>query len=107
MHGDLHFEVVLDPNGRHCVYFSDAVRAELPAAVASDMTITIKDRAGVSEMLKAQIAEGGKSWVAIGGSVQDVNATARVAFTAQGKPYWIDLPFGFGPSRADGGSIGR
>jgi hypothetical protein len=99
MDGDLHFEVVLDPKGRHRVYFSDAVRAELPAAVASDVTITInEERAGVSEMLKAQIDEGGKSWVAIGRPVQDVNATARVAFKALGKPYWIDLPFGFGPS---------
>ena len=98
MDGDLHFEVVLDPKGRHHVYFSDAVRVELPAAVASDVTITVNERAGVPEMLKAQIEEGGKSWVAIGRPVQDVNATARVSFTALGKPYWIDLPFGFGPS---------
>ena len=102
MTADLHFEVVLDHKGRHRVYFSDAVRAELPAAVASEVTITVntidQERAGVSEVLKAQIDEDGKSWVAIGRPVEDVNATARVAFTALGKPYWIDLPFGFGPS---------
>jgi hypothetical protein len=99
MDGDLHFEVVMDPKGRYRVYFSDAVRAELPASVASEVTITInEERAGVSELLKAKIDEGGKSWVAIGRPVEDVNATARVAFTARGKPYWIDLPFGFGPS---------
>src|SRR2546427_733599 len=40
---DLHYEVVLDPAGRaHRVYFTDAVREELPASVASDVVLTIK-----------------------------------------------------------------
>src|SRR5262252_5934278 len=40
MNGDLHFEVVLTPAGRYHVYFSDAARAELPASVASQVTLT-------------------------------------------------------------------
>ena len=45
---DLHYEVVLDPSGRsHRVYFTDAVREELPASVASDVALTIKRRFGI------------------------------------------------------------
>ena len=95
MNGDLHFEVILDKDGRHRVYFSDAVRAELPASIASDLTITITQHQKAAELVNARIDADGKSWVANGQPVDDVNAVARVAFTAQGRPYWIDLPFGF------------
>jgi len=96
MYGDLHYEVVLDPKGRHRLYFSDAVRAELPAAVASEVTTTVNRTQGPPEILKAQIDESGTSWVALGNPVDDVGATARIAFTFQRKPYFIDVPFGFG-----------
>ena len=95
MNGDLHFEVILDKEGRHRVYFSDAVRTELPASIASELTITITQHEKVFEILKARIDVDGKRWVADGKPVDDVNAVARVAFTAQGRPYWIELPFGF------------
>ena len=95
MNGDLHFEVILNKEGRHRVYFSDAVRAELPASSASELTIAITQYQKVSEILNARIDADGKSWVAEGKPVDDVNAVARVAFAAQGRPYWIDLPFGF------------
>ena len=95
MNGDLHFEVILNKEGRHRVYFSDALRAELPASIASELTITITEHQKVSETLNARIDTDGKRWVADGKPVDDVNAVARVAFTAQGRPYWIDVPFGF------------
>jgi len=95
MNGDLHFEVILKKEGRHRVYFSDAVRAELPASIASELTITITQYQKVSEILNARIDADGKSWVADGKPVDDVNAVARVAFTAHRRPHWIDLPFGF------------
>jgi len=38
MDGDLHFEVVLGRDGQHRLYFSDAMREELPAATASAVT---------------------------------------------------------------------
>ena len=95
MNGDLHFEVILNKEGRHRVYFSDATRAELPASIASEVTITITQHQNVSEPLNARIDTDGKRWVADGKPVDDVNAVARVAFTAQGRPYWIDVPFGF------------
>lgn len=96
MYGDLHFEVILNTQGRHRVYFTDAVRAELPPSIASEVTMTITDSGGAAETLKAQIDVTCKCWVASGRPVDDVGATARVAFVAQGKSYWIDIPFGFG-----------
>ena len=43
MKGDLHYEVVLDPTGRaHHIYFSDALREDLPASIASDVVLTIR-----------------------------------------------------------------
>jgi hypothetical protein len=94
MHGDLHFEVVLKPSGLYHVYFSDAVRVELPAAVASEVTITVNHAEGLLETLNARIDEGGKSWVAQGRRVgNEIDSTVRVAFTYKGENYWIDLPF--------------
>lgn len=92
MNGDLHYEVVFDPGGKHRVYFSDAARADLPASVATNVTITIARKHGRSEPLTLQIDEAGESWVAEGGPLNDPDATGRVAYTHQGSPYWIDLP---------------
>lgn len=94
MNGDLHFEVALKPSGDYRVYFSDAARNELPAAVASDVTITVKQGNGASEIVRLQIDESGESWVGNGETVSDeATAVARLAYTFQGEPYWIDLPF--------------
>jgi len=97
MNGDLHFEVVLDSKGTHRIFFSDAVRQELPPSVASDVMITVNESSGRSQVLKPGIDDLCRCWVAKGQPVDDVTAMARVAFRAHGTPYWIDLPFGFGP----------
>jgi hypothetical protein len=96
MNGDLHYEVVLNPKGEHRVYFSDALRAELPASVTPEVIITVKHQEDVSESLKADIDSSGKFWVAHGTPVENLSATARISFTVDGKPYWIELPFGLG-----------
>ena len=93
MNGDLHFEAVLSRDGRHRVYFSDAVRNELPAATASGVTVTVTRRGQPPETVALQIDESGESWVGRGRRVEDPAATARVAYTAYGKPYFIDVPF--------------
>ena len=94
MNGDVHFEVVLRRDGRHQVYFSDAVRDELPASFASGVTVTVM-RAGVPpETVPLQIDESGESWIGHGIPVDDPAQTmVRVSYTAQGTPYWIDVPF--------------
>jgi hypothetical protein len=93
MHGELHFEVVLDRTGHHRIYFSDAVRADLPASVASAVSLVITRAGGVPESLSARIDESGESWAAEGQPVETPEATARIAFSTGDGSYWIDTPF--------------
>jgi hypothetical protein len=94
MKGEMHYEVVLDPTGRaHHVYFTDAVREELPASIASRVVLTIR-RASAEEPIAMQIDETGESWVGSGQPVAvPAQATARVEFWIGQDPYWIDIPF--------------
>jgi hypothetical protein len=93
MNGDLHFEVVLRRDGRHQVYFSDAARNELPASIASSVSIAVSSKRGEPESVDLQIDEAGEAWESRGRPITDPDATARISFTIRGKPYWIDLPF--------------
>lgn len=93
MRGDLHFEVVFDGGGRHRVFFSDAVRAELPAAIASGVTLTVSGTTMPSETLKARVDDNGESWIVEGSPLRGANVVARVSFVVAGEPYWIDVPF--------------
>ena len=93
MNGDLHFEVVLGRDGSARVYFSDATRNELPAATASGVTITITTKSQAPEIVALHIDDSGESWTGRGRPVDDPEATARIAYTAHGKPYFIDVPF--------------
>ena len=93
MNGDEHFEVVLGRDGSCRVYFSDAMRTELPAATASNVTVTITQKARTPEAVALHIDDSGESWIGSGRPVADPAATVRVAYTSHGKPYFIDLPF--------------
>jgi hypothetical protein len=93
MDGDLHFEVVLGRSGEHRLYFSDAMREELPAATAAGVTVTVTPKAGPPDAVALQIDETGESWIGRGRTVADSDAIARVAYTVHGKPYFIDVPF--------------
>ncbi len=94
MNGDLHFEVVLGRDGRYQVYFSDALREELPASTASNVSVTVTRTGAPPETVILQIDESGESWIGRGRPVDDpAHATARVAYTSQAAPYWIDVPF--------------
>ena len=96
MNGDLHYEVVLDPAGRsHRLFFSDAVREDLPASIASSAALTIRRPGAADEVIPLQIDGAGESWAGSGRTVTDpAKTTVRVAFTIKGEPYWIDVPFG-------------
>jgi len=95
MKGDLHYEVVLDPSGRdYRVYFSDAVREDLPAAHASAVALTVRRPGQPDELVTMKIDESGESWFGAGKAVDTPAQTgARVAFTVANEPYWIDVPF--------------
>jgi hypothetical protein len=95
MKGEMHYEVVLDPGGRsHQVFFSDAMREELPASVASSVTLTIRRPGAADELIPLQIDNTGESWIGAGGPVADeAKTTVRIAFTISDAPYFIDVPF--------------
>lgn len=93
MFKDLHYEVVLGRDGHHSVYFSDAARQDLPASVASTVTLTVERRLSPAEILQAVIDESGECWVAHGNVVQGDDTTVRVDFVVDGAPYFIDVPF--------------
>lgn len=94
MHGDLHFEVLLDPGGAHRVYLTDAVRSELPASAASEVTITVlRPGDGEPERLALEIDEFGESWMAHGRPVAESESRALVALVHLGERYEIELPF--------------
>jgi hypothetical protein len=95
MNGDLHFEIVADRNGFYRLYFSDATRNELPAATASDVTLTISKKAQEppSDTVAMRINDTGEFWSGRGGPVYDRAATIHIAYTSHGKPYFIDVPF--------------
>src|SRR5687768_9421065 len=86
MKGELHYEVVLDPKGRHAVWFSDAVREELPASVASKVEMTVLRPNAPAETLALAIDESGESWIAAGTPVGG-DVTVKLAFVARGEPY--------------------
>ncbi len=93
MNGDLHFEVVLQRDGNHRLYFSDAARAELPAATASEVTLTFSSGESPGNTLRAEIDGNGESWVMKGPPPAGAGATVRVAFVVGDEPYWIDVPY--------------
>ena len=93
MSGDLHYEVVFDRQGRHRVWFTDEVRMELPASVASQVRMIVARPGAPPEQLDLAIDETGESWVANGTAVEGENVTVTVSYTVQGTPYEIELPF--------------
>lgn len=92
MNGDTHFEVVLDRTGQYRVYFSDAVRTALPAAVASQVHVAVTPNGGAPDNTPLQIDAAGTHWTGRGPGIVDPNAVARITYIAQQKPYWIDVP---------------
>lgn len=93
MYGEVHYEVILSRDGRHQIYFSDATREDLPAAVATAVTLTVQRPGFTPELLTGTIDEHGECWLLEGAPVAAAGTTARVSFVVNGEPYWIDVPF--------------
>jgi hypothetical protein len=95
MKGELHYEVVLDATGReHRLFLSDAVRDELPASLASSVSVTVRRPGEGDEVIPFQIDGAGESWIGSGRRVANPSkTTVRVAFTVANDPYWIDIGF--------------
>lgn len=93
MNGDVHYEVVLSAAGRHSIWFTDAVRSELPASVARDVTMQVARPGAPVEALKLDIDEAGEAWVARGKAVEGADVIVKVQFSLQGQPHEVEIPF--------------
>lgn len=93
MNGDVHYEVVLSRDGAHRIWFSDAVRAELPASVATGVVMTISRPGKPEEVLHLEIDDAGESWVAHGAPVPETDAYVKITYTMTGEPHEVEVPF--------------
>jgi len=94
MKGDLHYEAVFDSTGRsHQLFFSDAVREDLPASFASAVSFTVKRKGEPDEVVPLQIDASGESWIGPGRPIANpATTTVRITFTVGEETYWLDVP---------------
>ena len=92
MNGEVHYEVVFDQAGRHRVWFSDAVREDLPASIASNVVMVITPRMGAIETLALKIDDSGESWVADGSHPLAGGDMVKLSFKLRGEPFEIEIP---------------
>jgi hypothetical protein len=93
MYGELHYEVVFDRSGKHQVWFSDAVREDLPASVAANVTMTVTRKGAPPEPLALAIDNSGESWVANGKPVEGDDVMVTVSYAVRGAPFEVEIPF--------------
>lgn len=91
MNGELHYEVVFDAKGKHQVWFSNAVREDLPASIASNVVMTITPRMGAVETLALKIDDSGESWIADGNPLASGDMV-KLTYSMRGEPYEIEIP---------------
>jgi hypothetical protein len=93
MNGELHYEVVLDPAGTHRVWFTDAIRQDLPASIARDVTMVVTRPEAAPETLAMEIDEAGESWIARGKPISGEGVMVKVSYSVQGNPHEVEIPF--------------
>jgi len=91
MNGEVHYEVVFDSKGKHRVWFSDAVREDLPASIASNVVMVITPRMGAIETLALKIDDSGESWIADGNPLASGDMV-RLTYSLRGTPLEIEIP---------------
>src|SRR6476619_1149853 len=80
MYDDMHYEVVLDSAGHHRVYFTDSAREDLPASLASTVTLSVERRQAAPETISGTIDGQGESWVLDGQPLAGKDTNIRVSF---------------------------
>lgn len=93
MNGDVHYEVVLAPNGRHQIWFSDSMRSELPASIASGVTLEVMRPEAPVEVVQFAIDDAGEAWVANAQPLSGEGIMVKVRYALQGEPHEIEVPF--------------
>jgi len=91
MNGEVHYEVVFDQAGKHRVWFSNAVREELPASIASDVIMVVSPKMGANETFALKIDDSGESWVADGHPLAGGDMV-RLTYKLRGEPFEIEIP---------------
>lgn len=91
MNGEVHYEVVFDPAGKHRVWFSDAVREDLPASIASNVVMVVTPKMGAAETFALKIDDSGESWVADGHPLASGDMV-KLTYSLRGEPFEIEIP---------------
>jgi hypothetical protein len=92
MNGELHYEVVVDPEGRHRIWFSDAVREDLPASIASNVRMIVRRKGEKPEPVALAIDDAGESWAGRGQKVSG-EVMVMITYDVRGVPHQVDIPF--------------
>jgi hypothetical protein len=100
MYQDIHFEVVAGTEGLIRVFYTDAVRAELPAATVSDMAVEIEFPDGRTVPVNMAISDGGDYWEGMGTPITDPKTIIRLGFVFGTEPLLLDVPFSAMPEPA-------
>jgi hypothetical protein len=93
MNGEMHYEVVFDRGGKHRIWFSNAVREDLPASVASKVVMMVTRKDAPDETIALQIDDNGESWVGAGQPVIGNDVMVKISYEVRGEPYEIEVPF--------------
>jgi len=91
MNGETHYEVVFGKDGKHQVWFSDAVREDLPASIASNVVMVVSPKMGAAETFVLKIDDSGESWIADGNQLASGDIV-KLTFSMRGAPYEIEIP---------------
>jgi hypothetical protein len=92
MNGEVHYEVVFDSQGKHRVWFSNAVREDLPASIASDVVMAVTPRMGAATMFTLKIDDSGESWMADGSHPLAGGDMVKLTYKLRGEPFEIEIP---------------
>ena len=93
MNGEMHYEVVFDRAGKHRLWFSNAVREDLPASVASKVMMIVTRKGAPDETIALQIDDSGESWVAAGQPVAGNDVMVKIRYDVRGEPFEVETPF--------------
>lgn len=92
MNGDVHYEVVIGKDGRHQIWFSDAVRSDLPASVATGVTMEVARPGAPVEIVRLTIDDAGEAWVGTTRRVDAEGVMVTIRYALQGAPHEIEIP---------------
>jgi len=93
MYEDLHFELAAASMGGVEVYYTDALREQLPAATVSDVVVEIERTDGSTEYLDMAISSDGGFWTGASKPITSADDIIRVGFVFQDNPLVLDVPF--------------